>query len=100
MSSLKEEVKRVHENTDFKMEFAGVTKPNEFQYTHGGRVETGIDALQWIREVQDLGAGELLITSMDSDGTKDGYDLSLMKRVSEISNIPNIASGGCGNLNH
>ena len=50
--------------------------------------------------MQDLGAGELLITSMDSDGTKDGYDLALMKRVSEISHIPNIASGGCGNLNH
>ena len=95
------DIKRKYEVVDDKE----IIKDKEQQfwfevYTHGGRVETGIDALQWIREVQDLGAGELLITSMDSDGTKDGYDLSLMKRVSEISNLPNIASGGCGNLNH
>ena len=95
------DIKRKYEVVDNKE----IIKDKEQQfwfevYTHGGRVETGIDALQWIREVQDLGAGELLITSMDSDGTKDGYDLSLMKRVSEISNLPNIASGGCGNLNH
>ena len=95
------DVKRKYEILDNKEIIKDKDQQFWFEvYTHGGRVGTKIDALQWVREVQDLGAGELLITSMDSDGTKDGYDLALMKRVSEISNIPNIASGGCGNLNH
>src|SRR4030095_9423309 len=67
-------------------------------YTHGGRERTERDVVEWARTVADLGAGEILLTSMDSDGTKHGYDLDLTHRVSEAVNIPVIASGGCGNL--
>lgn len=69
-------------------------------FTHGGRKPTGIDALQWAKKMADLGAGELLVTSMDADGTKNGYDLALMKRITDSINIPVIASGGVGNLQH
>jgi cyclase len=69
-------------------------------YTHGGRVRTDRDAVDWAKEVADLGAGEILLTSMDSDGTKKGYDLDLTRRISEAVNIPVIASGGAGNLQH
>ncbi len=69
-------------------------------YTHGGRNRTGLDALQWAKKVAKLGAGEILLTSMDCDGTKEGYDLELTRRVSESVRIPVIASGGAGNLNH
>lgn len=65
-------------------------------YTHGGRKPTGIRALAWAKEVEQRGAGEILLTSMDADGTKDGFDIALTKAVSETVNIPVIASGGAG----
>lgn len=67
---------------------------------NGGRIDTGIDVLEWVKEVQNLGAGEILLTSMDADGTKQGFDLSLCKAVNAIAEVPVIASGGCGNLQH
>lgn len=69
-------------------------------YTHGGRKPAGKDALAWAVQVEELGAGEILLTSMDCDGTQDGYDLELTARVSEAVSIPVIASGGVGNLEH
>jgi cyclase len=69
-------------------------------YTHGGRVPTGIDALLWAREMEELGAGEILLTSMDRDGTKDGYDIELTRAISDSVDIPVIASGGVGTLEH
>lgn len=69
-------------------------------YKNGGRVDMGIDAVQWARKVESLGAGELLLTSMDCDGTKSGYDLELTKAISEAVSIPVIASGGAGKLEH
>jgi cyclase len=69
-------------------------------YTHGGRKPTGINAIEWARKMQELGAGEILLTSMDRDGTKDGYDLEVTKAVSAAVKIPVIASGGAGNLEH
>ncbi|MDP4088846.1 MAG: HisA/HisF-related TIM barrel protein, partial [Bacillota bacterium] len=67
---------------------------------HGGRIDTGLDVLEWVKEVQKLGAGEILLTSMDADGTKAGFDIKLTRAVSEAVNIPVIASGGCGKLAH
>ncbi|MEW5887561.1 MAG: imidazole glycerol phosphate synthase subunit HisF [Pseudomonadota bacterium] len=69
-------------------------------FTHGGRKPTGLDAVEWARRVQALGAGEILLTSMDRDGTKNGFDLALTRAVSDAVNIPVIASGGVGNLEH
>lgn len=69
-------------------------------YTHGGRRDTGLDAVQWAKEVAVRGAGEILLTSMDRDGTKNGFDLALTKAVSDAVSIPVIASGGVGNLQH
>ena len=69
-------------------------------YTHGGRRPKGINAVEWARYMEELGAGEILLTSMDRDGTKDGYDLELTRSVSEAVSIPVIASGGAGNLEH
>jgi len=69
-------------------------------YTHGGRHPAGRDALDWAREAVELGAGEILLTSMDRDGTKDGYDLELTRAVSEAVSVPVIASGGAGSLEH
>ncbi|MBN1298519.1 MAG: imidazole glycerol phosphate synthase subunit HisF [Actinobacteria bacterium] len=69
-------------------------------YTHGGRIPAGIDAIKWAKKAEKLGAGEVLLTSMDRDGTKDGYDLALTKAVVDSVNIPVIASGGAGNLEH
>lgn len=68
--------------------------------THGGRRGTGIDAVEWAKEVERRGAGEILLTSLDRDGTKDGYDLELTRAVSETVRIPVIASGGAGTLEH
>ncbi len=69
-------------------------------YTHGGRRATGRDAVDWAREVQRLGAGEILLTSMDRDGTREGFDVALTRAVSDAVDIPVIASGGVGNLQH
>ena len=69
-------------------------------YTHGGRTPTGLDAVAWARRGEALGAGEILLTSMDRDGTKDGYDLALTRAVADAVGIPVIASGGAGTLDH
>lgn len=69
-------------------------------FTRGGRDATGIDALEWAKKVEKLGAGEILLTSMDADGTKAGFDLELTRAVSDLVGIPVIASGGVGNLQH
>lgn len=69
-------------------------------YVRGGREATGIDAVEWAKRVNFLGAGEILLTSMDADGTKDGYDIALTRAISEAVTIPVIASGGCGTLEH
>jgi len=69
-------------------------------YTYGGRKPTGVDAVRWAAEVERLGAGEILLTSMDRDGTKLGFDIELTKAISETVNIPVIASGGVGTLEH
>ncbi|CAH1218751.1 Imidazole glycerol phosphate synthase subunit HisF [Paenibacillus auburnensis] len=69
-------------------------------YTHGGRKPTGIRALAWAKEAETMGAGEILLTSMDADGTKDGFDLKLTAAVSDLLSIPVIASGGAGNIDH
>ena len=69
-------------------------------FTHGGRKPTGIDALEHAVKLADLGAGELLVTSMDRDGTRDGYDLALTRAIADAVNIPVVASGGVGNLEH
>jgi cyclase len=69
-------------------------------HTHGGRRPTGIDAVEWAARVEELGAGEILLTSMDRDGTRDGYDLELTRAVVDACRIPVIASGGVGTLDH
>ena len=69
-------------------------------FTHGGRNNTGIDAIKFAKKMEDSGAGELLVTSMDRDGTQVGYDIELMSKISSTVNIPTIASGGVGNLDH
>ncbi|MDD5544186.1 MAG: imidazole glycerol phosphate synthase subunit HisF [Acidobacteriia bacterium] len=69
-------------------------------YTHGGRMETELDVLEWAAKAVELGAGEILLTSMDRDGTRDGYDLELTRAVAESVNVPVIASGGVGTLKH
>ncbi len=69
-------------------------------FTHGGRKATGIDALEWAVKMADYGAGELLVTSMDRDGTKQGFDIELTRAITDAVNVPVIASGGVGNLEH
>ena len=69
-------------------------------YSHGGRKNTGLDALAWAQEMAQRGAGEILLTSMDRDGTKSGFDLALTRAVSDAVSVPVIASGGVGNLDH
>jgi cyclase len=69
-------------------------------FIHGGRIDTGLDALEWAKEGVRRGIGEILLTSMDSDGTRNGYDLELTRTISENVNVPVIASGGAGNLEH
>ena len=79
----------------------GLDKKSRWQVvTHGGRTPTDLDAVKWARRVAELGAGELLVTSMDTDGQQDGYDLELLRAISEAVSIPVIASGGAGNLRH
>lgn len=69
-------------------------------YLNGGRVDTGLDAIEWAKKAEELGAGEILLTSMDTDGTKSGYDLPITKAVSSVVSIPVIASGGAGTMEH
>ena len=77
------------------------TVPSGFEvFTHGGRIPTGRDAVAWVAEVVALGAGEILLTSMDRDGTRDGFDIEMLKAVGAVATVPLIASGGVGNLNH
>jgi cyclase len=77
------------------------TAPGKWEvFTHGGRNNVGLDAIEWARRVAALGAGEILLTSMDRDGTKNGFDLALTRAVAEAVSIPVIASGGVGNLQH
>ena len=84
------DAKRVEDNAELRWEV----------YVNGGRKPTGIDCLEWVKKAVDLGAGEILLTSMDADGTKDGYDIELNRAVSEAVNVPVIASGGAGELEH
>jgi len=77
------------------------TGPGQWEvYINGGRTPTGVDVLEWVRRATGLGAGEILLTSMDKDGTKDGYDIPLTRAVSEAVNVPVIASGGAGAMEH
>ena len=69
-------------------------------FTHGGRKPTGLDAIEWAKKMVELGAGEILLTSMDQDGVKNGYDLGVTRAISEAVSVPVIASGGVGNLDH
>jgi cyclase len=69
-------------------------------FTHGGRKPTGIDAIEWAKKMVDYGAGEILLTSMDRDGTRHGFDVNLTRAISEAVHVPVIASGGVGNLDH
>jgi len=76
-------------------------EPNRWEiFTHGGRKPTGLDAIEWAKKMAEYGAGEILLTSMDRDGTKTGFDLQLTAAISDAVNIPVIASGGVGNLDH
>jgi imidazole glycerol-phosphate synthase subunit HisF len=82
-------------------DFAGLNAKLAWEvYIHGGRTATGMNALEWAKKMERSGAGEILLTSMDRDGTKDGYDLPLTRFISEAVNIPVIASGGAGTLEH
>ena len=69
-------------------------------YKHGGRIDMGIDAIEWVKKAVDLGAGEILATSMDCDGTKNGYDIELTRKIAETVSVPVIASGGAGTMDH
>ncbi|MEN8107547.1 MAG: imidazole glycerol phosphate synthase subunit HisF [Pseudomonadota bacterium] len=82
-----------------QVSYAGEPKRWEI-FTHGGRKATGIDAIEWAQRMVDYGAGEILLTSMDRDGTRDGFDLDLTRAISEAVDVPVIASGGVGNLDH
>ena len=80
---------------------SGKDEPLEWEiFTHGGRKPTGIDAIEWAQRMTEYGAGEILLTSMDRDGTRDGFDLELTRAVSDAVDVPVIASGGVGNLQH
>jgi cyclase len=100
------DAKRVDPRADAKSVSAGAdagqagTEPCWEVYTHGGRKPTGLDAVAWARRMQALGAGEILLTSMDRDGTRSGFDLELTRAVAEAVDVPVIASGGVGNLDH
>jgi len=85
---------------DAKKVSEGDEPPRWEIFTHGGRKSTGIDAIEWAKKMADYGAGELLLTSMDRDGTKDGFDIKLTRAISDAVSIPVIASGGVGNLQH
>lgn len=95
------DAKRVYEDNDDKIIVNTKQGKCWFEvYIYGGRKGTGIDAIAWAKKVEELGAGEILLTSMDADGTKMGFDLELTRKISEEVNIPVIASGGAGTLEH
>ncbi len=95
------DAKRVYSESDDKITIDTPEGKCWFDvYIYGGRKETGVDAIAWAKEVESLGAGEILLTSMDADGTKVGFDIPLNRTISEETNIPIIASGGAGNLDH
>ena len=85
---------------DAKRVVSDDAQPHWEVFTHGGRKATGLDVVKWARRMMEYGAGEILLTSMDRDGTRDGFDLALTRAVSEAVSIPVIASGGVGNLDH
>ena len=82
------------------MDVKKITPGKWHVFINGGRIDTGLDAIEWSKKVQDMGAGEILLTSMDKDGTKDGYDNEITSIISESLSIPIIASGGAGKLSH
>jgi len=95
------DAKRNYNLSNGKSIFSEDSKTFWFEvFVYGGKKETGLDAIGWAKKVQELGAGEILLTSIDRDGTKDGYDLILTKAIVDNVNIPVIASGGCGKPNH
>jgi cyclase len=95
------DAKRNYNISNGKNVFSEDSKKFWFEvFVYGGKKETGLDAIDWAKKVQALGAGEILLTSIDRDGTKDGYDLILTKAIVEGVSIPVIASGGCGKPNH
>lgn len=94
------DAKRVQPSTPTLHHSNNPSAPRWEVFTHGGRKPTGLDAVEWARKVEALGAGEILLTSMDADGTKAGYDIELTRAVSEAVHIPVIASGGAGKLEH
>jgi imidazole glycerol-phosphate synthase subunit HisF len=96
------DAKRVDPNADANSADTGQAgiEPRWEVYTHGGRKPTGLDAVAWARRMQALGAGEILLTSMDRDGTRSGFDLALTRAVAEAVDVPVIASGGVGSLEH
>ena len=86
---------------DARRQPAGAEQPDRFEvFVNGGRTSTGLDAVEWAQRAQALGAGEILLTSMDRDGTRDGFDNVLTRAIAEATNIPIIASGGVGTLDH
>ena len=85
---------------DVKRVSADHEPPRYELFTHGGRKPTGIEAIAWARKMADKGAGEILLTSMDRDGTRDGFELTITRQISEAVDIPLIASGGVGSLAH
>ncbi|MEY9212934.1 imidazole glycerol phosphate synthase subunit HisF [Thermobifida halotolerans] len=88
-------------SADVRRAVDGTTTPSGFEVTtHGGRRGTGIDAVEWVRQAADLGAGEILLNSMDADGTRAGFDLELIRAVREAVTVPLIASGGAGAVEH
>ena len=95
------DVKRNYDTSKGKNIFSVDSKKFWFEvYIYGGKTSTGLDAIEWAKEVEKLGAGEILLTSIDMDGTKEGYDIQLTKEVVDAVNIPVIASGGCGKPKH
>ncbi len=99
VKSVKCKVGKTKEQTPYTSHLTPYTNKWEV-YTYGGTKPTGLDAVEWAKKAEKLGAGEILLTSMDADGTQKGYDLELTRAISEAVNIPVIASGGAGNLEH